>query len=388
MMKQEQGTIFKTLDEFRKVELEDIVHFFGAGLSPRMPKRDFVNMLGAYLIEKPKEWLGRMLERDLRLLERLVDAGPEIPLFLDYPDYPSILETVRLVHSDTSDPNFRKLWIGRELYDIVAPHIVDVLARGEESGRFDCERAALGYLNLYGVLTLKEFFKRMLEFQAYEGRKDPVAFMTELCESPVMKLCRFDSGKHRYVSAPSIFDPQEILTGRKKYADVKNIKIFSPLEALEAGSGSPLFVFGLNTPAGRELVAMLQELGYKGDDLVREEHDIWMNSQRAMDEESTEAIFQAVTRKQDSLASFESFNACMQTVATYANSLPKWLLRGHSPDEVNYLKVILQSEEDPIRDLSVNDPLLGLFVPPVPGHTPCPCGSGLLYRNCHGKRLN
>ena len=75
-----------------------------------------------------------MLERDLRLLKRLVEAGPGVPLYLDYPDFPSVLETVKLLGSDTSDENFREVWLPKDMYDVVAPHIDDVLKEGELSG--------------------------------------------------------------------------------------------------------------------------------------------------------------------------------------------------------------------------------------------------------------
>lgn len=384
----EDNSIFSTLGNFQKVELEDIMHFFGARIPSRVRKQEFVDRLGAYLIRKPEEWLRRMPERDLRLLKRLIDAGPDIPLFLDYPDYPSVLETVRLVNSDTSDANFRKLWVGSELYGIVSPLIDGVIAECETNGHFDRERAALGYLNLYGVMRVKEFMSHMFAFYEYAGRGDAADFLEAVYDSPILKLCRFDSGSGRYVSAPCLFEPEEILRGRKEYPDVREDRSFTPEEALEAGMGAPFPVFGLHSKAGTELVSMLRDLGYGDEEIFHEAHGIWMNAQSAMDDNSTEAVFTAVTRKQDSIASFDYFNACMQKVAAYANSLPKWLLRGHSPDEVNYLKVILQSEEDPIRDLVEEDPLLGLFIPPAPGDNPCPCGSGLLYRNCHGKCLS
>lgn len=101
-----------------------------------------------------------MLERDLRLLKRLIEAGPGVPLYLDYPDFPSVLETIKLLGSDTSDENFREVWIPKEFYDVVAPHIDNVLREGEESGLFEMEQAALGYLCLYGIMTVDEFSTR------------------------------------------------------------------------------------------------------------------------------------------------------------------------------------------------------------------------------------
>ena len=137
VMKQKRSVIFKTLESFPRVELEDIRQFFGADVPTKVRKPEFVDRLGAYIIERPAEWLGRMLERDLRLLKRLIEAGPGVPLYLDYPDFPSVLETIKLLGSDTSDENFREVWIPKEFYDVVAPHIDNVLREGEESGLFE-----------------------------------------------------------------------------------------------------------------------------------------------------------------------------------------------------------------------------------------------------------
>lgn len=387
-MNQKRSTIFKALESFPRVELEDIRQYFGADVPTKVRKSEFVDRLGAYIIEKPAEWLGRMLERDLRLLKRLVDAGPGVPLYLDYPDFPSVLETIRLLGSDTSDENFCEVWIPKDFYDVVAPHIDNVLMEGQESGLFETEQAALGYLSLYGIMTTDEFFDCMLDYWEYSGRHSIEYFTNMVYDSPVMKLCRVDHDGGRYLSAPNIFDPDEILTGRKEYSGIESLRPFTPQDALKAGAGSPYFVYGLDSEEGRRLVEMLGNLGYKGEDLAREEHDIWMNAQMIGKTDTTEAIFASVTRKQDGIESFEDYDECMEIVAAYANTLPKWLLKGYSSNEVNSLKVVLQTEDDPLLSMIRKNPLLGLFVPPTPPDAPCPCGSHLSYRHCHGKNQN
>lgn len=387
-MNQKRSTIFKALESFPRVELEDIRQYFGADVPTKVRKSEFVDRLGAYIIEKPAEWLGRMLERDLRLLKRLVDAGPGVPLYLDYPDFPSVLETIRLLGSDTSDENFREVWIPKDFYDVVAPHIDNVLMEGQESGLFETEQAALGYLSLYGIMTTDEFFDCMLDYWEYSGRHSIEYFTNMVYDSPVMKLCRVDHDGGRYLSAPNIFDPDEILTGRKEYSGIESLRPFTPQDALKAGAGSPYFVYGMDSEEGRRLVEMLGNLGYKGEDLAREEHDIWMNAQMIGKTDTTEAIFASVTRKQDGIESFEDYDECMEIVAAYANTLPKWLLKGYSSNEVNSLKVVLQTEDDPLLSMIRKNPLLCLFVPPTPPDAPCPCGSHLSYRHCHGKNQN
>ena len=329
-----------------------------------------------------------MPERDLRLLLTLVEAGPEVPVPQEYPDYPTALETVGLLGSDSSERDFKEIWIPKEVYDIVSPHIRQVIALGEEDGSFEMERAAFGYLNLYGVLTVDEFYDKMLEYNDWAGRWSVEEFTSRLVGSPVFKLCRIDLEGEPYVSAPGIYEPAKIVSGRNAFPDVGGLRDFTPEQAVEAGSGAPEFVFGLGSKEGKRLVEMLVNLGYTGRDLVLEEHDIWMNSQMVWGDGATEELFGSVSDRQDDIETFEDYSECMEIVAAYANSLPKWLLKGHSPDEVNCLKVILQSEENPLIEMIRKNPYMSLYVPPVAGDEPCPCGSGLSYRLCHGRNVN
>ena len=178
------------------------------------------------------------------------------------------------------------------------------------------------------------------------------------------------------------------MSGRKDFPDLGGLRAFTPEQAIEAGSGAPEFVFGLGSPEGKKLVEMLLNLGYSGNDLVLEEHDIWMNSQMVWGDDATEEIFGSVSDKQDEIDSFDEYNACMEVVAAYANSLPKWLLKGYSPNEDNRLKVVLQTEEDTALDMILKNPYMGMFVRSALADEPCPCGSGLSYRLCHGRNPN
>ncbi|MBR1927799.1 MAG: SEC-C domain-containing protein [Bacteroidales bacterium] len=382
------SNIISALGNFHKVDLEDIRHFFGADVPSHIRKSEFVKRLGAFLVERPEEWLRNMLERDLRLLDTLVQAGPEVPVSLEYPDYPTVLETVGLLRTDVSNEDFKEIWVPKEVYDIVAPHIAAVLSEREADGTFEMERAAFGYLNLYGVMTVDEFYEKMLDYNEWAGRWDVESFTRYLAGSPVFKLCRIDLDGEPCVAAPGIYEPSKIVEARSNYPDMGGFREFTPEQAVEAGTGSPEFVFGLGSEEGKDLVEMLVNLGYAGKELVLEEHDIWMNSQMIWGDDATEAIFGCVSDRQDEIDTFEGYNACMEIVAAYANSLPKWLLKGYSSNEANCLKVILQSEDEPAMDLIRKNPYMSLYVPPVQAGEPCPCGSGLSYRLCHGRNLS
>ena len=151
------------LDGFQKVELEDLGSILGNELSPRLRKSQLVEQLHTYLHAQPRRWMSHLMERDVRLLRELVHAGPDKVQYQDFADYPSLLEVTGLVQFDDSDENFHKVWISREMYDIVAPDVDKVLRSCEKSGQFEVERLALGYLNHYGILPTERIIDQVME---------------------------------------------------------------------------------------------------------------------------------------------------------------------------------------------------------------------------------
>ena len=65
------------LDGFQKPELQDLGSLLGRELSPRLRKSQLVEQLDVYLRGEPGRWLSHLMERDVRLLRELVNAGPE-----------------------------------------------------------------------------------------------------------------------------------------------------------------------------------------------------------------------------------------------------------------------------------------------------------------------
>lgn len=390
---------------FKRADLEDIKSFFGAKDLRCRTKAELVDNLSAFIVDNPRRWMSRMLERDLRLLKKLVDNGPEKWMYLELADYPTVLETVNLITVDMEEMNFHKLKLSREVYDIVAPHVDNAILEGEKSGRFELEQVALGIMNIYGVLPYLDFVELMWNHFSEMYKPDHNEFIETVASMPIVGLCLYDDEKYgRYMASPCVAEPLDIFKDREDIVgdSIPEFKKYSLQEERAAGMGAPFFSFGLDMPQGRSVVEMLRELGYEGDALNREIHDIWMNSQSVMNDESTEALLDCVNRRKDSIADFETYRLYMQKVADYSNSLPKWLLKGRTPNEANLLKVVLRSEEkewapefklpEPTVSEGFNNSdlqsLLPFAFPHVAMDDPCPCGSGLSYRFCHGKHLS
>ena len=335
----------------------------------------------------------------MKLLRDLVRTGPEKVLYQDFADYPSLLEVTGLVQFDDSDDNFHKVWISREVYEIVSPAVESVIHSLERNGQFKLERIALGYLNLYGVIPTDFFVDLLMDwFEKNMGGNDK-RLTKLLCSTPLVKMYRYHDNWGDYVCSPCVPDVDELMTSIQEYnlnyADIQGF------DAAEAGSGAPYFTVGMKTIEGMRLTEMLRRIGYEGFDLVKALHDTWMESQftSAPRPELFDTIYASSLFHTLSPEAIESF---CNIICDYADAVPKWCLCGYSARTVGQCLCDRNAWKEVLGQTSVPDgedyprwtmpeptvKPLGLAIPHVAPNDPCPCGSGLRYCRCHGRYLN
>ena len=377
------------LDGFQKPELQDLGSLLGRELSPRLRKSQLVEQLDVYLRGEPGRWLSHLMERDVRLLRELVNAGPEKVQYQDYAIYPSLVEVSGLVEHDDTDEHFHKVWITREMYDIVAPFVEKAIKKGERSGQFDIERIGLGYLNLYGIISTPLFLDLVTDYYEQHYNNNYGELMHMLQQSPMVKLCRYTDKWGDYLCSPCVSDPEEIHTLRQQLGQKKKAA-FTEDQAREAGAGAPYFTVGMRTREGMALEQLYRRLGYEGFELVKAEHDTWIEAQYTSD--YNEALFHPLMDSpQGQHLDEESWKVCCQIVADYADSVPKWALNGLSAREAGQMQLDMKLNTlrswDKLPDVA-DIPGMGFAIPHVAPDDPCPCGSGLRYCHCHGKYLS
>lgn len=377
------------LDGFQKPELQDLGSLLGRELSPRLRKSQLVEQLDVYLRGEPGRWLSHLMERDVRLLRELVNAGPEKVQYQDYAIYPSLVEVSGLVEHDDTDEHFHKVWITREMYDIVAPFVEKAIKRGERSGQFDIERIGLGYLNLYGIMSTPLFLDLITAYYEQHYNNNYGELMHMLQQSPMVKLCRYTDKWGDYLCSPCVSDPEEIHTLRQQLGQKKKGR-FTEDQAREAGAGAPYFTVGMRSHEGMALEQLYRRLGYEGFELVKAEHDTWIEAQYTSD--YNEALFHPLMDSpQGQHLDEESWKVCCQIVADYADAVPKWALNGLSAREAGQMQLDMKLNSlrswDKLPEVA-DIPGMGFAIPHVAPDDPCPCGSGLRYCHCHGKYLS
>ena len=411
------------LQDYTKPELADIGNLLGMDMPRLKTKAGMISALDKYLRNEPAEWLSHLMERDLVQLEDLIATGPDKFQAVEYADYPSTLEILGLVNVIEGDENsdFKQISLPKAIYDITAPHIRKVRSKQEKSGQNDLERVALGYLNLYGAIEFQQFIDLMFDYLEETLGPDYPKMTGMLSKSPVLKLFRtYDEAcQHDYVCSPCIDKLEYILEDRKEFK-ITELKHFSADQAREAGSGAPYFTPAIGSPEGIELENALRRAGYTGYELVKAFYDIWICAQSDADFDD---LFYYVENRMERYPSESNYYEALRAVENYANSVPKWSLCGKSADETGLMRVSADiedpyqeapAEDVPIRwemprptisegytDLIEKDAALealskmlptgfpfGMAIPHVAKDDPCPCGSGLRYGQCHGKRLS
>ena len=418
------------MNGFHKEDLLDMGDIFGCPLDYRMKKSQMLDSLSSYILSHAGTWVPTMLESDLFLLDSLVAAGPGKKVSRPLPDYPSVLEAFGILqYSDSPDRAVRESWIDPDLYDAVRPYVKDALREGDDSGKFEIEAVAMGWLNLYGIIPYDLFVSRMVDYfsDCFEG--EDVMLMTDiLARSPLLRLCRFDTQDGRdCLASPCLFNPDSLVKVREQFPEIKDYKEFTYDDAAEAGSNLPDFTFAVDSPEGTALSQFLLGIGYYEDELPVLFHDVFMVSQRLEGEGTLLSLLKGVLEDSVGFEDEALFNRAMSLLVDYANILPKWALCGYAANDTGLLKVVydpalkeipLTGQEVPeddyphwsmpapsrsegYLDIPSKDSLpeslrrllpggypFGMAVPHVAKDDPCPCGSGLKYRLCHGKHLN
>lgn len=407
-----ETVLYSYFTQLTRAQLIEILECFGQPFKSSQKKDSLIRSVSAFITGHTAEWLGRLSERDLRFIQKIVDTGAERPVSLDNPEYPTALVNLHLfqVRQYSGDLAFK---VSKDIYNVIAPHISEVIKEKENSGEFDVERLLLGYTNMYGVISLRELVFLLEEIcgGVKESAKTAYLFAT----SPVMGMLRhvMDSGEVLLVS-PLLSDIDFVLDGRKDFKDFDSFRPYRFPEARGAGLNPPHCLFWNNE--AEKLCNTFSALGYSGAEALNEVSLAFINAQYAMTEEGAEMLFEPVNDRMDLIPSFQLYEEYMNTVAAYANSVPKWLLKGRSADEADVTKISIRLEEQSYEN-SLSDEMgdgmnvqdnpytagaigvpaaggLSEFFPygfafsHVSPEAPCPCGSGLSFRRCHGKNLN
>ena len=362
-----------------KIQLRILGDMLGCELKSSLRKSEMATGLADYIINCSDVWLRNLPQRELDLLEIMVkmEKGSEHRTFLQ--PYGTVMETFGFITEETTDDS-SIFSIVPELYDSIKEHLPMALSFRTANNYMEFEALLMGILNIYGLVEHKkvvEIFSSIYDFES--NPQLAVQSMRFLYESFLMKMDTVRKNGliyHRTMIRNGNLD--EVIPERESRVEIKDYRQFSKEEFMAAGF-DPLYPFvGKDSPTGKKLTAFMKKVGMGEEERNVIGTLVWLNAQ----ESGTKGPLGAIHLFDGLLKGFDQVQEMMGVVQEYMNNVPKWIFKGYSSHEV-----FEKYEKPNLRPLPEKMPPagFGMGVPRVERNDPCPCGSGLKYKNCHGK---
>lgn len=362
-----------------KLQLQYLANLLGFDYKSSSKKAELTGGLSDYICKEPDKWLRCMPQRELDLLDIL--AGQEKGSEYRTPIQLAPMHIVRfgfVAHRrEATDSIFS---LQPYLYEAVKNGLPVAKAYRAVTDYMDYEALMGGILKTYGIMENDEFMKVFMgcigDDENYEKIAQALSF---LYESMLMKTLNRRGGETFYKeTAVKCKALGSVMEERRKRPEIKEYREFTREEFMRAGY-NPVYPFvGKDTPAGQKLSAFMEKLGY--DEVKRDIVGtlIWMLSQ----EGGTQAMKDAIHLFDGKVSNQSQVEELVRVVNDYMNNVPRWMFKGYSSHEVfeKFEKPHLQPLPNKMPPAG-----FGMGVPKVGRNDPCPCGSGLKYKNCHGK---
>lgn len=371
------------LEAQTKDKLLEFRSLFEVDVRATARKAELIDAIENHLLTKTEDVLRMLPEYELRLLQGLSHlpkghtytfAFPAAPYFLDLFDI--------LISSHNPESREISLSIDDDLRDAVAEHVDSVVIDYEIGGGFRAEMVFWGLLSVYGVVGVRYFTEFIAKSYTLEYAANIYRRLTVF--APLRFFKHGDNLVH-----PALQNPEDLIEDRKRkgFETLKEL----PLEVIEnTGMTAPYFAADMKAPHGQALLEALRSAGFDEDFLPRVVSDIWIRNQFNAGAKDFNQLVRIILEN-GRFKSRKQAESCMAAIIEYSNKIPKWFLGGRSSDEVGKADFRSKSMEANLN--ATAERLAGLYAnasrfPKVGRNDPCPCGSGLKYKNCHGKNQN
>ena len=411
----EGKTLADLMENQFKGSLTDFSEELGFDIDESISEKEFRKQYAQALKDNVVRVMSMLPISELKLLEHL-KKNPKPGNTQDcYEDYCSKLMVIYGLAGEwwDEDENYY-IWVPDDLWQMMKPHVEEVLADPHVQHRVTIENTILGLANLYGQVNLgfvEKELVRLGQVQTIEGAK--VAVSACMDDSLLLKFTQHQTG--RLTDEPSedtlLFlspygwdMPSELDDEIKKRESLaKDYHLFTIVEVMYA---AVMPMPRIANPMHDAFFSLLTEDLNYNDWLASEIcHGLWYREMHKYEEDFEEEDPGQYFREEvlyDYDSSNSLFRKAMKLLDDYLNNMPHWQLKGHTPMEVHGLL----SEEDKAtkrkrqesrsyhddeyispKDWMAN---LGVTMPIIaekkPGRNdPCPCGSGKKYKNCCGR---
>ena len=423
-MKQDK-TLLKIVQKLQRKELIRYASNLGLEIDENWDISKLRKAYTEFVLSHPKELLLMLPKADLDIIRKAKDckAGEGVGRVNDH--LPPIMVLYGLANMELLEEDFVTITIAEDLRQLLIPHIDWALEYEHNQQRVSVEIIVEGLANILGIITQDEIRKYLKLLMQNDNDEDAVkAFEIIRRYSLLLDSMEYaedlenaEDEDIRFVSRYGWEDKrkmEQFIAQHSKKID--SVREFS-LEELAKASGI-LFPFIPNPKMDEFMYFLTCQIGLSEANAHIVCFNLWYYKihygEYALDDMPMELHFlsHALTAGKQELTDRQAEEG-MQRLADFANNIPLWYLRGFTaadyPAEAFVPKLSTKEPLGPmLRKLKkeaylMTDILNGKTPQPnqakpsvednpwagqkIGRNDPCPCGSGLKYKKCHGKSL-
>ena len=381
----------------QKRALQDYARGLGCQLKSAWKKEQVAKALSDYILSNIGEILAMSSKWEVELFRDIVEAGRGVAVSRKG-DLPVCPLPVLLQCRFQRDGDFYYVAAADELREAIGDTASSLL-KDEAFLKFT-ERLQFcrGTLALTGMVPLPYLYGALSD--AYPEDSD--SFRASVLCSPEILFgfhTMMDNSEFPFVISPYILEvyvtPEDLAIEIRPKVKFKK---FSKERALAAGRlPMPSLELEEGVRLRQKLMSRCGLSAYKADDLL---YELWLDKQdfSAPVTSSVEIVKDYVTFR-----SFEDLQAVMDEVMAFVNAMPCWALLGNASTEIRRSEPMnhppkiklgpnmraagyTEADVQPLVDEAFYRANIAKEMKYKVGrNNPCPCGSGLKFKNCHGK---
>ena len=368
---------------FPKAEILEIAQLFRVKLPSSLKKSALADRLMTAIRTDPLRCLECLPLYELEILQLLISKGKGEDLLANTP-VPILFSMQFGFVVDCYEPEefpegrwdeMLQIYMEDEAFDLFAPVIDIAISEVKRSSRLEFEQFLWGCLTIYGYLSIVEFKEIWRTCYPDRDEKGLLDFMESYASFPYLLDKSSDHLLYPDLDCFGLYAEQRV---RGTFGE--KLLMHSLDDILSAGKTTPFNFPFASHREGRALAEALKADGY-GNDYILIMHWLWLEIQTG---EGDEARYKELVKKilQNSE---KKARALARAIESYSNVIPVWVFRGRSSIDMMCDSPALRENE--AMSTFFEHQMTGLFrAASVGPDDPCPCGSGLKYKNCHGKK--
>jgi len=342
-----------------KEEILGIARKLGIKISSNSKKEHLAILIENAIIAHPQILTKALSYRDFCVYRILTTSNKEKDSFKVIEL--EVLIEFGLVNFIIAQGNKTPITVPQNTANAILPVIDEIINDPVVYDTYIKENVIIGISTLYGVLPAKKFAELFNKYQKDTFTEyELLRFIQErprLEDNPCIDIL----GKKIFLSHIDSYDTEFLITEINSRNNLDYYE-FDKNEILDA-IREPYYA---KNKQFAELELFLNKFDIEESEILF--GDLWVSIQN----EISPGKILSLVSEYVQLKGFADVQKAMEYIVSYSNSVPKWILKGHSSNELHNV-----AREDVVDNVLHRNFKVGR-------NDPCPCGSGKKYKHCCG----